>query len=70
MGDKNSLERQDLYYIFVSLSAAGVLIAAQVVGIVVYILLLIPVLVVYPYQAAAESEDLAKGDKYAVVDLC
>ena len=33
------------------------------------ILILIPVLVVYPYQAAAESQYLAKGDKHAVVYL-
>ena len=37
--------------------------------IVVNILLLVPVLVVYPYQAAAEGQDLAEGNEHAVVYL-
>jgi hypothetical protein len=34
------------------------------------VLFFIPVLVVYPYQAAAESQYLAEGDEDAVVYLC
>ena len=40
-----------------------------VVGVVVNILLLVPVLVVNPYQATAEGQDLTEGNEYAVVYL-
>jgi hypothetical protein len=37
--------------------------------IVVNILLFVPVLIIYSYQATSKGEDLTKGDKHAVVYL-
>ena len=57
-----------LLYIF-DLVAAGSWLPRNIVTIVVNILLLVAVLIINAYKTAAESQDLAEGDKYAVVYL-